>query len=129
MVEKRKWIFNSYYTFDKMKNLTQIFNEDDLIGKTITKVIDEDSLILMFENDEFAVIHSYDGSENVYVDSSAMTLTHTGYNHHTLFEMGLMTKEQIDEIANKRKEQSEAQAREAELQQLARLRAKYPELI
>lgn len=110
-----------------MKNLQQLFSEDDLIGKTITKVIDDDSMILMFENDEFAVIHSYDGSENVYVDSSAMTLTHNGYNHYTLFEMGLMTQEQIDEIANKRKEQIENQAREAELQQLARLRAKYPD--
>lgn len=103
--------------------MKQLINEEELIGKTIKTIAEDDQLFIVFNEDCFAVFHSNEG--NVHLESDKVDLTPNRYNINLLVQMGIMSPEYSIKFLAKLKEADAQGIRAFELKQLNELKAKY----
>jgi hypothetical protein len=112
--------------------MKQIIKESDLIGKTIKSVHfpGESEGCIVFADETFAIIvdDSYD-EKSIALFQSYFNPDPDIYNYSSLYELGLITKQERDKweiLKNKKNREDEEASEKAKLLHLAK---KYPDIL
>lgn len=105
--------------------MKQILIENDIIGKTILKVIDTDYHMILFSDDTFCAYETEDDSSYIRFVTDIIDLNPTVHNVRMLVDMGLLSKERQDKFYEEFEASRRADNIKHDLETLARLKAKY----
>ncbi len=117
-----------------MENWTQITDEKDLIGKTIERVCHirtDDKYFFLYTDKTFSIITRWDypdGGIKFGDESFKMSFSIHGYGNNDLVELGFRTQKELDVFNAPIKNETEAKKKAAEIEQLKRLKEKYPNI-
>lgn len=123
--------------------MKQIFNEEELVGKTIKRVSfdnNQNVALLVFEDDSFVFIENNNGYVGCFcVSDNVLDLDKTRANIGILFDLDFVSRSEYNEmyrlfqeedaIKNQEKiEKAKEDLVKSEIAALKRLKAKYPDL-
>lgn len=110
--------------------MEQIKNIEDFEGRVIDRVVelDMDSVFFIFKDDSFGIVRGC-GWEEPYaeIDVEDYNLEPCEWNYRDLFQLGFVSEEQHNNLAEKYNILNEERRRKSELEKLEILKQKYPE--
>lgn len=109
-------------------NPTQIKELQQLFGKTIDGAFYSDSKIFLFLNGNLFALFRSDYDYDCELVSSEYKLEPNTYNFREYQRMGLISKEEADNIMISFQEKQKNEIRNAEIKRLKELKEKYPEI-
>lgn len=111
--------------------MKQLFETEELIGKTITKAINPNSndekMFLFFQGDTFCILESI--CDAVEIDDQDYNQTPNKWNHRQLFELGFIDEAKFIEIQSSVEKEREEDRKKQDLEMLKKLQDKYGSVV
>ena len=109
---------------NKMK---QLFETEELIGKTIKKAINPDSndekMFLFFEDETFCILERH--WDCVEISENEFSLIPNNWNHDLLFELEIINESKYSELKESIEKEREVERKKQDLEMLKKLQEKY----
>lgn len=107
--------------------MKQLFENEELIGKTIKRAINPDSnyskMFLFFEDESFCIFESI--GDDVEIDDQNYNQNPNRWNHRQLFELGFIDQAKFIEIQSSVEKEREEDRKKQDLETLRKLQEKY----
>ena len=107
--------------------MKQLFETEELIGKTIKKAISPDSndekMFLFFQDETFCILETI--CEAVEIDDQNYNQTPNKWNHMQLFELGFIDEAKFIEVKSSVEKEREEDRKKQDLEMLRKLQEKY----
>lgn len=107
--------------------MKQLFETEELIGKTIKKAINPDNrdekMFLFFEDETFCILERH--WDCVEISENEFDLIPNNWNHDLLFELGIIDESKFLELNAVLEKNREEERKKQDLEMLKKLQEKY----